>query len=315
MTLRVKGRIIPEKAVETDLKRLIDYYSQHMSRAELLGRMTELVRKARDHAVGTQLLIEEVKRRHIEVPAAEVATAVEDMAKRAGGSDQLNALLARQGMTRAQLSASVEAGKQLDRLVERIVASEPECTEAEMQAFFEQHAENYVTPDKAQVRHILIRPASQGDADKAVARSRLMGLRQQVLEGDDFGDLAVLHSECASGKDARGELGWITRHTTVPEFERVVFEELETGDISNVFETPLGLHLVEKLDQEDGEPIPYEEARERIRDLLTHERRGRALSRYVDKLREQATVEEDQDDDPEKWHRILDSFLDGEKLT
>jgi parvulin-like peptidyl-prolyl isomerase len=296
-----------------ELKRLIDYYSQHLSRAELLHRMAELARKARDHAVGTQLLIEEVKRRHIEVLPAEVDAAIQDMVKRVGGEDKLSALIARQGLTCEQFNASIKAGKQLDRLVDRIVSAEPECTEAEVREFFEKHADNYATEDKAQLRHILMRPASASEADKAATRSRLMAIRQQILEGVDFGDLAAAHSECPSGKESQGQLGWITRNTTLPQFDQAVFDNMEVGDISEVIETPLGLHIVEKLDQEDGEPIPYEEARERVRDLLTHERRGQALSRFVEKLRAGASIEEDQEDVTEEWETLLDSFLDGGK--
>lgn len=313
MTIRVNGQVIPEKAILTELKRLIDYYSQHMSRAELAARMGELAGKAREHAIGTQLLIEEVKRRHIEVSDADVDAAVRAMAKRAGGEKQMESLLARQGLTTAQFKASVRAGKQLDKLVERIVSVEPECKEEELREFYEQHSENYCTPDKAQLRHILIRPASSSEADKAVARSRLMGIKQQIMEGGDFADLAAAHSECPTGKDAQGNLGWVARNATLPEFDKAVFEDLEIGDISDVIETPLGLHIVEKLDQEDGEPIPFEQARERVRDLLTHERRGRALTQFVAQLRQNACIEDDDQDDPAKWDAILDSFLDDAK--
>ena len=42
MAIRVNGVLIPEQAVLAELKRLIDYYSQHFSRAEL-GRQMEVL--------------------------------------------------------------------------------------------------------------------------------------------------------------------------------------------------------------------------------------------------------------------------------
>jgi parvulin-like peptidyl-prolyl isomerase len=313
MTIRVNGQVIPEKAIITELKRLIDFYNRHMSRAEIARNMGDLAKRAKDHAVGTQLLIDEVKRRHIEVPEAEVMAAVQDMVKKVGGEQPLESVLARQGMTRQQLVASVRAGKQLDRLVDRVASAEPECTEKELREFFDEHPDHYATPDKAQLRHVLIRPPTSGETDKAATRSRLAGLRQQLVEGGTFSEIASAHSECPSGKEAGGELGWISRGTTVPEFDQAVFEQLEVGDISDVIETPLGFHIVEKLDQEEGEPLTFEEAHDRIRDLLTHERRGRALTRFVEKLREAAVIEEEGEEGPGKWDALLDSFLDGEK--
>jgi parvulin-like peptidyl-prolyl isomerase len=182
-----------------------------------------------------------------------------------------------------------------------------------MKSYFEENAERYVTPDQVQARHILIQPASQGDADKAVARSTLLSLRNKIFAGEDFADLAAAHSECASGKNAGGSLGWIARGSSLPEFEKAVFDELDVGDISAVIETPLGFHIVEKLDHEDGEALPFEQVRDRIRDLLMHERKGHALSEFVSRLRQDAIVEDDEGDNPKRWESIFDSFLDGEK--
>jgi peptidyl-prolyl cis-trans isomerase C len=313
MTIRVNGQLIPEKAIITELKRLIDFYSRHMSRVEIARSMGDLAKRAKDHAIGTQLLIEEVKRRHIEVPEADVVAAVQDMVKRVGGEQPFETLLTQQGLTRAQLVASIRAGKQLDRLVDRVASAEPECTEKEMRDFYEEHPDHYTTPDQAQLRHILIKPATTGEADQKATRSRLAGLKQQLMEGADFGELAAAHSECPSGKEAGGSLGWVARGTTVPEFDKAVFEDVEVGDLSDVIETPLGFHLVEKLEQEEGEPLAFEEAKDRIRDLLKHERRGQALTRFVEKLRKDAVIEEENEDAPGKWDAFLDSFLDGEK--
>jgi parvulin-like peptidyl-prolyl isomerase len=204
-------------------------------------------------------------------------------------------LLRRQGLTREQLQQSIRAGKQLDKLVARITSGVPDCTDDELRAYYEQHRERYVTPDRAQVRHILIKPASARTEDKAATRSRLQDLKRQAEEGGDFAHLAAAYSECPSGSRAGGSLGWISEGTTVPEFDRVVFD-MEIGDISDVFETPLGYHIVEKTDEEAGDALPFEAVADRVRELLTHERRGRALSEYVNKLKTQAVIE---DDDPE----------------
>lgn len=313
MTIRVNGQLIPEKAIITELKRLIDFYSRHMSRVEIARSMGDLAKRAKDHAIGTQLLIDEVKRRHIEVPEADVVAAVQDMVKRVGGEEPLEKLLTQQGLTRAQLVASIRAGKQLDRLVDRVASAEPECTEKEMRDFYEEHPDHYTTPDQAQLRHILIKPATSSEADKEATRLRLAGLKRQLMEGADFGELAAAHSECPSGREAGGSLGWVARGTTVPEFDQAVFEGVDVGDLSEVIETPLGFHLVEKLEQEEGEPLAFEEAKDRIRDLLKHERRGQALTRFVEKLRKDAVIEEENEDAPGKWDAFLDSFLDGEK--
>jgi len=312
MTLRVNGRNIPEAAILNELKRLLEFYSQHLSRAELGQHADELVVKAREHAVGTQLLIEEVKRRHIEVADAEVDKTVGEMVRKVGAEDKLREMLAKQGLTLDQFRASVKAGKQLDQLVRRVTAGLPECTEEEMQAYFDKHSDRYASPDQALVRHILMKSASGQEQDKAVTRSQLLSLRHRVMEGEDFGELAAAHSECPSGKETGGSLGWIVEGTTLPEMDNIIFG-MDIGELSDVVETPMGMHIVEKVDETQGERMGFEEVRERIRDLLMHERRGKALSEYVAKLRASAVVEDTPDGDKEIWERVFDSFLDGQK--
>jgi parvulin-like peptidyl-prolyl isomerase len=312
MTLKVNGKSIPEAAILNELKRLLEFYSQHLSRAELGQHADELVVKAREHAVGTQLLIDEVKRRHIEIPDADVDKSIRDMTQRVGGEDKLVGLLAKQGLTVEQFRASVRAGKQLDQLVSRVTSGVPDCTDEELQKYYDEHAERYATPDQVQVRHILIKPASDREPDKATTRSLLLSLRHKAMEGEDFSGLAAEHSECPSGKEAGGDLGWIVRGTTLPEFDNIIFG-MDIGEISDVFETPAGLHIVEKMDETVGEPMTFHEVKERINDLLMHERKGKALSDYVEKLRGQAVIEDMAEGSPDIWERVFDSFLDGQK--
>ena len=298
MAIRVNGVLIPEQAVLAELKRLIDYYAQHFSRAELGQQMEVLVKRAKEHAVGTRLLLDEVKRRHVDVSDAAVDAALAAMVRKAGGDAAFDSLLAKQRLSRDQLRASIRAGKQLDQLIARLTSGAPDPTDDELRAYYEEHSERYATPDQAQVRHILMKPADASKQDRAACHSRLENLKRQLEEGGDFAELAAAFSECPSGKEAGGSLGWVPRGTTVPEFDRVIFE-MEVGEIRTDAETALGLHLVEKLDEQRGEPLPFDEVRERIRDLLLHERRGQAITRFVDKLRAVAVVDEDDEDQQE----------------
>jgi parvulin-like peptidyl-prolyl isomerase len=313
MTLQVNGRVIPDKAVLVELKRLMEFYGQHMPREELGRHSVELLERAREHAIGTQLLLEEVMNRNVEVSEAEVAAGLSEMIKRVGGEEKLAEMLARQGLTLKQFTSSIRVGKQLDAFVARITSTAPECTEEELLKYFEDHPERYVSLEQVLVRHILMRPASESEADKAVTLSILMGLKKKILEGDDFAELASIHSECPSGKESGGSLGWIARGAAVPEFDQVVFDELEVGEVSDAIQTPLGFHLVELIEKEMGEPLLFKDVKQGILELLTHERKGKALSDFVAKLRAKAVVEDSGATNEKEWESVFDSFLDGQK--
>jgi len=294
MTLRVNGEPIPEEAILAELRRLLEFYSQHVSREDLGHRMPELVHQAKEQAVGAKLLLDEATRQTIEVTEAEVAESFERMVAQAGGQEEFDHLLERNHLTRQGLRFSIRNGKRIDRLVTRVTARIPTPTDADVRAYYDRHPERYVSPDRAAFRHILVRPAGDTDADKATTREQMLQWRNEILQGRDFAEMAAEHSECHSGRETGGSLGWMERGRAIPAFEEAAFP-LEIGEISDVVETPLGFHLIQKAGEEKGEPLAFEAVRDRVRDLLVHHLRGQALSAYVRKLREEVVVEDDED--------------------
>jgi peptidyl-prolyl cis-trans isomerase SurA len=94
---------------------------------------------------------------------------------------------------------------------------------------------------QTQVRHILLR-AREGLSD-AEARDRLARLRERIVGGADFAELAKVNSEDSSAAKG-GDLGWVAAGDTVPEFERVM-NALKEKEVSQPVQTPFGWHLVQ----------------------------------------------------------------------
>jgi peptidyl-prolyl cis-trans isomerase SurA len=99
------------------------------------------------------------------------------------------------------------------------------------------------------VRHILLR-AREGLTDSE-ARDRLARLRERVVTGADFAELAKIHSEDTSNVRG-GDLGWVTPGDTVPEFERVM-NALKDKEVSQPIQTPFGWHLVQVMERRSDE--------------------------------------------------------------
>lgn len=252
------------------------------------------MRAARDQAIGARLLRDESRALKIEVNEGEVEKSYQAMLKQAGNLMNLKALAAKQGLTLEALRESIRTGKRIDALVARVTAKAAAPSSEEIQAWYENHPADYRKPDRAQVRHILIKPACASEADKAATSSRLLDLKQQIEAGADFADLAAAHSECPSGRKTGGSLGWIERGATLPAFDEIVFT-MAVGALSQVVETPLGQHLIQKVDAEAGRPMTLDEARDRIADLLLHQHRGQTLAAYVQRLRAAVLIEDDDD--------------------
>lgn len=110
-----------------------------------------------------------------------------------------------------------------------------------------------------QASHILLTvPENAPPADTLSAHNRISALRDSVLAGVDFGDVAVRHSMDPSARrdsgepGARGSLGWFGGGRMVKAFEDQAFTTA-VGDVSPVFRSPFGYHI---LKVEDRMPMP-----------------------------------------------------------
>src|SRR5665647_982942 len=98
--------------------------------------------------------------------------------------------------------------------------------------------------EQTHARHVLVKTSEI--VSEADARRKLNNLRERIVNGADFGELAKLNSDDASSIKG-GDLGWIYPGDTVPEFERVM-NSLKVGQLSEPFVTSFGWHLMQVLD-------------------------------------------------------------------
>lgn len=292
MTIRVNGDIIPDEAIMYELSRLVQFYSEHMSEAEVRKQMDALKARARDQAIGAKLLIEEADRLDIQVADAVVDESLRQLMKSAGGREQFKELVRKQGLTEDLVRRNIRRGKRVDLLVEKITEGVSDPTEEEMLEHFREHVDEYREPDRAEAQHILMRLDADSGGPGDGARARLEDLRKEIERGAGFEDMAAAHSDCPSGKASGGNLGWFSRGMMVPEFDEAVFA-MEVGELSGIVETPLGYHLIRKTGAEDGVPADYDDVRDRIREFLRHVKRGAAVSAHVNELKAKARIEGD----------------------
>lgn len=85
-------------------------------------------------------------------------------------------------------------------------------------------------------------------AEKQPFIDKLEELRKRIVEGEDFGFLAKSYSEDPGSASEGGDYGFIDRTTMVKEFTAWAFK-LRAGEISPVFETDFGFHIVQVIER------------------------------------------------------------------
>lgn len=135
------------------------------------------------------------------------------------------------------------------------------------------------------VRHILLRTDEFTSVEEAA--QRLEQIRNRIVNGENFSELALAHSDDTVSSVEGGELGWLSPGDVVRPFEQAV-ETLEVGEISRPVRTPYGVHIIQLMDTRTATPSDMERAiaRRQLRAIKTEEK----LQDWRDRLRDGAYV-------------------------
>ncbi|MEI6971459.1 MAG: peptidylprolyl isomerase [bacterium] len=275
---------ISDAAIEFELKRLIQFYSQHMPTHQIKANMPALREQAREQAIGVRLLIREAHRQNITVTDGEIDELLDQVVDQAGGEDAFQRMLVQQGINEDLLRESLADSKRVDKLIRKITVNVPKPTEDEIKSYYDEHTADFRQPERRRAQHILIKHAKSDEDARKKAMQLLKEIKEAHTAGADFSDLAAAHSECPSGKKAGGSIGWVVRGVLTPAFDAAVFTT-EIGKTSDVIETSLGLHVVLASATEPGGMAVFEDARKTIGELLMHNRRGKVISEFVQTLK------------------------------
>ena len=98
--------------------------------------------------------------------------------------------------------------------------------------------------DQWNVRHILLMPTAIRDL--AATLNEIEDIRNRIMTGEDFGELAKEFSEDEGSALNGGDLDWFTKGTMVTQFEDMMLSS-ENNIVSEVFQTDYGYHFLEVL--------------------------------------------------------------------
>lgn len=140
--------------------------------------------------------------------------------------------------------------------------------------------------NQTHARHILIKTNEVISEDDA--RNRLLQIRERLVNGAKFEDLARQYSDDSTAAKG-GDLGWVSPGETVPEFERAM-GALKANEISQPVQTQFGFHLIQVLERRDQD-VTQERQRLLARQTLRERKIEEAQEEWLRQLRDSAYVE------------------------
>ena len=140
--------------------------------------------------------------------------------------------------------------------------------------------------EQTHVEHILVK-VEEGREEEA--RARIESLRQRILAGEDFHELARTHSDDPGSAVKGGDLGWVSAEEVVPTFSSAM-QSLPEGELSEPVQSNFGFHLIRVLGRRSHDDTEtYRRAH--ARDTLRARKAEEMTQAWLQRLRDEAYVE------------------------
>jgi peptidyl-prolyl cis-trans isomerase D len=159
-------------------------------------------------------------------------------------------------------------------------------SDAQLRQAYSGSMDNFRVPERVKVRHILLMTQGKSDSEKKQALAKAQDLLKQLRSGADFADLAKKNSQDPGSAQNGGDLGFIVKGQTVPEFEKIAFTA-KPKDISDVVTTQYGYHILQVLEKEPARVKPFEE----VKAALSEELKKQGVNEKMQSLADQARAE------------------------
>lgn len=138
----------------------------------------------------------------------------------------------------------------IQKLRETEIISQSFVSENEIQNYLKRQQ---LANQKVEVNlaHILIAlPESATNEERKQTLQEAQDVRNKLLQGQDFAQLAVRHSDGSKALSG-GDLGWLNK-SEVPTFLAKAVTSLKAGQISDVLQSPSGFHIIKVKSKRDN---------------------------------------------------------------
>ncbi len=166
----------------------------------------------------------------------------------------------------------------------------PQPTQQQIQQYYDSHKSQYMAPEEADSRHILITVPPNADAKAvAAAKAKAEMILKKLQNGAKFAAMAKQYSDDPGSKDKGGELGYVRRGTMVPAFDNAIFTQ-PVGKLA-IVRSQYGFHIVQVEGRHKAHQQPLSDVLPEIQATLIRNQTAAAETQYAQKLTTEADKE------------------------
>ena len=232
------------------------------------------------YLVDQEVIDQAAVRMGLSVTSAEVANSVKQLEPANGGAAGVDALLKQYGMTRADLNEQTKAQLIGQAVSAKVVkdAKIASATDAQALAYYQKNKSKYVTPEKRDVREILV-----------ATKVQALKVRTLLVAHGSWQTLAKKYSIDTGSKDKGGLYTDVTPGEMVAAFDKAAFS-LPLMAISQPVKTQYGWHIIMVTKITKGSMTSFAKAKAAVKTTLLQTQQQTVWTNWLSKATKDAKV-------------------------
>jgi peptidyl-prolyl cis-trans isomerase C len=204
---------------------------------------------------------------------------------------ELKAELEKVGQTLDSIKVRIRTSLQQQKWIESQIAGKTTPTEADAKKFYEENPDKFQQPETVKASHILIATPPDAKPEQVAEKEKIAKEvhARVTTKQEAFENVAKEVSEDPGTKENGGDLDYFSRDRMVPEFSEAAWK-LEIGQISEPVRSQFGFHIIKLTDKKPSRVVPFEEAKDRIMNYLSQQKRRESIQSTLGELRSKADV-------------------------
>lgn len=170
----------------------------------------------------------------------------------------------------------------VEAYLKKKVEEQAKVSDDEMKKYYEENKAKFKTGDQVRASHILVK--SEKEAKDVLA---------QLKAGGNFEELAKkLSTDGAAAKG--GDLGWFSKGSMIPEFEKAAFA-MKENETSGIVKTKFGYHIIKLTGKRAAGERSFDDVKEQIKAAMLPGKQQEVFQKLKDELKKSGkyTIKED----------------------
>jgi peptidyl-prolyl cis-trans isomerase SurA len=252
---------------------------------ELVERIKVIRLAAINDLVDRTLIIQEFKSKGFTIPDYFIDERVLETIKTDFGGDRQAFLrtLAAQGYTLEKFRDFQRDMIIVQEMRKQAVKGVNTVSDSKINDYYKDHVEEYSQPEQIKLRMIVIR-----GTDNDARRKMIEEIRQKIVSGAEFGDLARMYSE-DNKQEQFGDWGWVDRKTLNESLTKIAFA-LKPGEMSQIIAMGDSFYLLYCEAKKAATVRPLKDVHDEIEKALLQTERQQQQQDWLAKLRRKAYI-------------------------